>query len=515
MVETMKKAVFSLFIFTILVKLTGLLRELSLSYAYGASNISDAYIISMTIPSVVFSFVGIAISTSFIPLFMKINKDGKDQYTTNKYSNNLINFALILSAIVYFLSFIFTEQLIRVFASGFSNDVMNIAITFTRITLISIFLSSINFVFNGYIQSNNNYNYTSFVNIPVNIIATVFILVSSFSDIRLLAWGTVISILFQLILLVSKAKKYGYKYKFEVDIKNEYLMQTLRLAVPLILGISVNQINVLVDRTIASTIVEGGISALNYANKLNMFVYGTLVIAITTVVFPKISKLAAENNIADLKNETVKALNLVMLFVMPAAIGAMIFSNQIVEMLFLRGEFGLEAVNLTSGALLFYSLGMIFVGIREIITRCFYAVNDSKTPTKNAIIAVIVNITLNIVLSRFWGLNGLALATSISAISSALLLAKDFKRKFKSSIFKGSKVEYTKIFLSSIIMGLISKLVFQYISNVIGSNLSLIISIFIGIIVYFACTLVMKVNEIHELKREIFSKIMRIISKKE
>lgn len=499
----MKKAIFSLFFFTILVKITGLIRELSLSYAYGASSISDAYIISMTIPSVVFSFVGIAISTSYIPVYMKINANENDLSITNRFSSSLINFSFVLSVIIYFISFIYTEQLIRIFASGFSVESIEMAVNFTRITLTSIFVSSIIFVFNGFIQSNNNFNFPSFVSIPVNIVATLLIIISSKTNVIILAWSVVISLVVQLLLLYYKAKKYGFQYKYKLDFKNEYLSQTLIMALPLIIGISVNQINVMVDRTIASAITVGGISALNYANKLNMFVYGTLVIAITTVIFPKLSRFAANNSIQMLIKEASKAISLIILLVLPATVGAMLFNDEIVKLIFLRGEFDRNATQLTSGALFFYSIGMVFVGMREVVSRCFYAVNDTKIPTRNAIVAVIVNIILNLLLSRYIGINGLALATSISAILSAILLSVEFKKRFQMSIFEGMLLNLIKIIGSTVLMALLAYYTNYYLDSYLNSNVSLIVSIICAIIFYILSVYILKVNELIEIKNEI------------
>ena len=122
------------------------------------------------------------------------------------------------------------------------------------------------------------------------------------------------------------------------------------IALPVIIGVSVNQINVLVDRTLASRIAEGGISALNYANRLNGFVMSIVVVSITTALYPLISNMVANDDIKGLKISILEAISVISLLVIPATVGTMIFSEHIVRLLFARGEFDSNAIMMTSRA---------------------------------------------------------------------------------------------------------------------------------------------------------------------
>lgn len=152
------------------------------------------------------------------------------------------------------------------------------------------------------------------------------------------------------------------------------------ISLPVIVGQSVNQINVLVDRTLASNIAIGGISAFNYANRLNNFVQGLFVVSITTAPYPMIFKMGAEDKMKGLKSSISEAIAVIDLLVIPATIVAMLFSKEVVTLLFGRGAFTPEAVTMTANALFFYSIGMIDFGLRDILSRGFYALQDTKTP---------------------------------------------------------------------------------------------------------------------------------------
>jgi putative peptidoglycan lipid II flippase len=310
------------------------------------------------------------------------------------------------------------------------------------------------------------------------------------------------------MLFIPYVYKLNYRYKWVLDFKDKHIKNMMHLALPLIIGVSVNQINVLVDRTIASKIIVGGISALNYANRLTDFILGIFVLSIVAVMFPMISKMASEQDFAGLKKTLTESINIISMLVIPATIGAMFFAEPIVKLLFDRGEFNAQAIILTSSALFFYSIGMIGVGLREVVSRAFYSLRDTKTPMINASISVALNIILNIILSRFLGIGGLAFATSISAIFCTLLLFISLRKKIGPFGMKNVTITFAKIFFASLVMGLIAKCTFSYLTaNIFRQNLSLIIAIGIGAISYFGMIYSMKIEDVDVIVRTIKEKL--------
>jgi putative peptidoglycan lipid II flippase len=268
------------------------------------------------------------------------------------------------------------------------------------------------------------------------------------------------------------------------------------IALPIIMGTSVNEINVLVNRTLASGLAVGGISALNYANRLNGFVQGLFVASISTVMYPMISKMAAENNLKGLKGYVSEAISMINLLVIPATIGAMIFSKEIVALLFGRGAFTAEAIDMTANALFYYSLGMIAFGLRDILSRAFYALQDTKTPMINATIGVAINIILNIVLSRFLGIGGLAFATSIAGVVSAILMFVTLRKKLGPFGLKEIIRSFLKISIASVLMGLIAYGSFWLLGQLVSENLALLLAIGVGALTYAVFIYFMKIPEV-------------------
>jgi putative peptidoglycan lipid II flippase len=491
----MKKTALILMIISIFSKLFGFTRDITLSYFYGASSISDAYLISITIPMVIFSFIGKGISTGYIPMYSKIERNNGVE-SANRYTNNLINILIVICTVISILGFLFTEQIVKAFASGFEGDALILAVKFTKISLLGIYFTGLVYIFNGFLQLKGNYTIPALVGFPLNFFIITSIFLSSKTSILILSVGSVIATASQLILVLVFAYKRSYRYKFILDKKDEHIKTMMYIALPVIAGVSVNQINVLVDRTLASQIAIGGISALNYANRLNGFVQGIFVLSIATVMYPMISKMAAENNIIGLKKILADSISSINLLVLPATIGSMIFAEPVVRLLFGRGAFDSQAVSMTSYALFFYSIGMIGFGLREVLSRAFYSLQDTKTPMINAAIAMIMNIILNIVLSKFLGIGGLALATSISAIFCTVLLFISLRRKIGSFGMKNISISFIKILCASLVMGVIAKISYNTLINSINDNFSLILSIGIGAITYLIIIYFMKIEEV-------------------
>lgn len=212
-----------------------------------------------------------------------------------------------------------------------------------------------------------------------------------------------------------------------------------------------------------------------------------------------ISKMAAQGNFKGLKSSVSEAINLINLLVVPVTFGAMIFAEPVVRLLFGRGAFDLEAISMTSGALFYYSIGMMGFGLREILSRAFYSMQDTMTPMKNSVLAVSMNIVLNLILSRFMGIKGLALATSISALFCTALLLISLRKKIGPFGMKDTVTSFGKILIASIGMGIAAYASYNFLLPRIGANLSLIISIFIGAFFYFAVIYFMKIKEVDEL----------------
>lgn len=406
---------------------------------------------------------------------------------------------LLLATIIVAFVLAFTQPVVKMFASGFSGETLELAVSFTRITVFGVYFTAVLYIFSGYLRVYEHYLAPALIGFPMNLIVICSLFIGAKTNVFVIAFGSLLAIASQLVVLIPFLRRTSYQHQIVVNVKDKYLKEMFLIALPVIIGTSVNEINVLVDRTLASRIAVGGISALNYARRLNGFVQGLVVVSLTSVMFPIISKMAAAENIKGLKQTVNEAMASMSLLIIPATIGAMVFAEEIVALLFGRGAFTAEAITMTGNALFYYSIGMIAFGLRDVLSRAFYALQDSKTPMINATIGVVLNIALNIILSRYMGIGGLALATSISAIVVVVLLFTSLRRKIGGLGLSNLVKSFTKIGLASVIMGVIARGGYNFLTQILGQNLALVIIMGMAVLIYGILVYFMRIPEVDQV----------------
>lgn len=494
----MKKIILGMGMIAILSKLTGFGRDLALSYFYGVSEITDAYLVAISIPTVIFNFIGLGLLASYMPMYNHIKKIEGQQGAFN-FTTNFLNFLMLTCTIIYFLGLIFTVQVVKIFASGFEGELLLKTVFFTRICLSAIYASILVNIFSGFLQNNNVFYLTALVGVPTNIIYIIGTYIAHENGDIFLPIMSVIAIFSQFFLLIYPIKKTNYKYSFKLDMKDSHLKEIIILSIPTIIGSSLEQINYLIDKTIASKIMIGGITIINYANRLNIAIISLFVSSIFAVFFPKISSLVAEKKIEEMKKIVKETTVYIFIISIPIVFGILILSNEIVNFIFVRGSFSNEMGQLTSNTLFYYIIGFIPMAVRELIARIFYSFKDTKTPVINSSIGIVLNIVLNITLSKYMGITGIALATSISLTTTTILLTINLSRKYGDFYFKDIIITFFKILFSSICMCLIILIIKN--KGTLPKNINLFCSILAGGIFYIISILFLNIKEIKEIKK--------------
>lgn len=500
--SNLAKSAFWLMVVTMLSKVLGFGREIILGYFYGTSAYSDVYIVSMNIPLVIFASIGTALTTTFIPLYQEVlNEQGEKRAL--KFSNNIMSIVVILSIIIGVFGYIFAEPLVKLFAVHYTGEKLILAVKFVRIMIGGVVFTGLSNLMASYLQIKGNFTIPGMVGFPYNVVIISSIILSAITkNIYILAMGTLIAMASQFLFQVPFAIKQGYKFKGTINLKDEYLKKMLWLVMPVLIGVAVNQVNTMVDRSLASGLGDGIITALNNAYRLNGFVMGLFISTLGAVIYPTLSKLSTENNKEKFAESVANSVNCVNLLVVPASIGAMILATPVVRILFERGAFNDRSTTLTATALVFYSIGMVGFGLRDILGKVFYSLKDTKTPMINGVIAVILNIVLNIVLVKVMGHGGLALATSLSALICIILLFISLKKKI--GYYGQDKIRSTfiKTLIASIVMGVVTYFTYKFLFGILGLGfiqeaISLGVSIVVGAVIYLGLIIVFKVEEIN------------------
>ncbi|WP_455539191.1 murein biosynthesis integral membrane protein MurJ [Terrisporobacter sp.] len=511
--EKMFKVITKLMTVTILCKVLGFFRELLFASSYGLSVYSDAYLIALNIPTVIFLGMGVAIGNTFIPLYFE--SEDMSLNGSNLFTNNIFNLVFIITIILSISGIVFAEGVVKVFAVGIKGKNLSLTVKFVRILMIGLIFTALSEVTKSYLNANNIFNIPNIMTgIPYNIIVILSIILSRNKNIYILVIGTLIAIsskfLFQLPFLV----KQDFRYKFYLNVNDYLVKKMIKLVGPVFLGIAVNQINQIVDKTLASTLGTGNISALNYANQLNQFVIDIFIASTVVVVYPVISKLFSEKNTKEFINYIDKTIKIIIIIMVPITIITIVFSLPIVKILFERGAFDSKSSLLTSKILAFYAIGMLSFGIREVLNRIFYSMQNTKIAMKNGIICVCINIALNFIFIKYLKCGGIALATSISCSITVLILFIYLKREIQMFEYKDIIITFFKCVISGIVMGLVTYFIHLYIIRILSDRLfnsivSLLICVIIGLSLYIILLNIFKVKEVAQILKEIKLKLIK------
>lgn len=298
------------------------------------------------------------------------------------------------------------------------------------------------------------------------------------------------------LFIIAKFNKFSAK--LNINITDVYLKELVVLTIPILLNDVVWQINGIVDKSISSTIGEGYISAINYSHYIVDMITSVFATSVVTVFFPNVIKTFRDSGINAVKHKTNIILKTIIFVSIPCTVLISSYSEAIVRLLFFRGAFDENSLHITSTAVSIYALAIVFVGLKTILFKVFYALQDTKSPTQSAVIAILLNIVLSIAFVKPFGYKGIIIATIISSITSTVLLVRRFNIKHEKLIDMALWKNIFKIILGSIIM-LITILIINYfinsvyiINELISSVVKALIGGIIGCIIYLLSLFLMK-----------------------
>jgi putative peptidoglycan lipid II flippase len=427
-------------ILTIIAKIFGFLREITLSYVYGASSISDAFITGSSLSEVLFAGVAGAIMVAYVPVGAKIN----EQKQLSRYTSNVMNMGSIVIFAIIIICMAFIKPLISLLAVGYVGQ------TYTNTIIIGFFalLSSLflfgTHILNGYLNLNQYFSTFAIQSIFSNSIMIITFCTKT-ENAYVMGLSFLLSLFVPFVVIFYVARNKGLKYQFVINYKDEQLRKVLSLAAPMFASQIAIQINGVIDRSLASSLDAGTVSAMKYANLLCMSFNSVFSGAVGSVLYPRIS--AESDNKARLEQDIKKTMMIMGIVIIPIIILSVILSKEIISIIFERGAFEKEMVAITAASFAIYAIGLLGNGCCEVLNRLFYVIGRVKNTVICYCTGVLLNICLNFVFIRMWGYKGLALATSISAVYMMLYLIVSLKRSMYD-------IDFGKVLLKAVFAGI-------------------------------------------------------------
>lgn len=491
-------------ILTLVSKIFGFLREMVMANYFGTSYITDAYVMAITILTVLFGGIITAISTTYIPIYSKIN-ESRGKADGDRFSSVILNLLLVISMLISIVGMVYSDQIISIFASGFYGETAELASFYVKILFSYVLFSSTASVLESYLQYKSVFLPQIMSGYSISLFTIVGIIISAYTSYYYLAYGLLLGYMVRFVVIMLIARKRDFKYSFSLK-RDSDIKEILLLAIPTFIGSYLLYINQFIDKTLASGLKEGSISALNYAALLNNMIMSVTITVLSTIIYPKLAKANSLEQYDSFNKIISTGLNIIVMISLPCSLGSMIFSNQIVQIVYERGAFDSMATAMTSSAFFYYSAGLLFISINILLTKVYYSMHDMKTPMIFAGIGVIINVVFNLILVQYMAHSGLALATSISSLCSTLMLLYGLRFRYPHIKIFDSAGKLLKImFASSLAVtgayASYTQLAFNLGSIMLNQFVELLIAVVIAGIIYLILLTILRVDEVKLLKQ--------------
>ena len=454
---------------TFVSRIFGFIRDLLIAKFFGTSDILEAFLVAFRLPNIFRNIFAEGFTDSV--LTPTLSEYHKDRNTLYKIVNKIFVLFSILSLVFVILGIIFSKYLVMLSAPGYISYVskFNLAVSFTKITFIYLFLICISSIFTSTLYSLKKFFIPAINPVFLNIsfIIGIIFFKNTFKNYTLVfcvIFAGILEVIFPYISLKKELFNLNIRgsiKKIKEIISDNIILKMVKLFIPRIWSSIIYHLSVFLDTILASLtgiVGKGALAGVYYANRVTQLPFALIALAIAPVVIVDFSIYYKEKNLDDFKKLLVFSFENIMFFIIPIASIFLFIPEAVIDVIFRRGEFDLYSLKITSSIFFFYSFGLFFFCAVKLLVSCFYSLKDTITPAKTATLSLIVNGILSIIFMFPLKAGGLALGTSISAAFNFFLLYFALKRKIGNIPLEDLKREFLKIIFLSIIIGVLSKI---------------------------------------------------------
>lgn len=492
-------------ILTLCFKLLGFVKQAVVAYFFGTTDATDIYYVAFNFVGTLSSAFIRAITISLVSIYTHcLVQRGRD--AASKLLSACLELLVPIVLVVLLFTYIFTPQIAHILAPSYDaaksillQEYLRICYPFFLFAVVTLVWTSLMDANKDFVVSRTESAITSIVTISCcvllyNVQAVTSLVIAQYCS--YIIFGT---------LLLIRGRRY-FKFAF-ISFKDVPEIRTVLLtALPLFVGNSVSQINKIVDNALSTGLWEGNASALSYATVLEDFVSVILVNNVVDILYVNFSTYSAEGNYDKLIDTMKKAINVMICIMIPITIVTCMCAENIVSIAYKRGNFTQESVLMTSAALIGYAVGFTSMGVRDIVLRGLYSFKNTKGPMITGFFAVGANIMCSVILSRFIGIMGIAIGSSVSLTVNFLINSRMLKKHIPQYKFRAHIPTLLKQIPGAAYAVIVVLLVKHFLdNNILVFGLSAVLALG-GYAVIIA---LMKIEEVEYIK----SKVIRRIKK--
>jgi putative peptidoglycan lipid II flippase len=502
-------------------RIVGLLREIVFAKYFGTTGRASAYTIASLVPNLVAQlFAQSALSAAFVPVFTDLLQKGQRREAVGLASTLFWILLIGLSAITAF--FVLAAGLIMplFIGSTFTGPLNDLTVGLSQLMFPVVLLLGLNGLLVGILQSYDHFTIPAISPAVWNFVIIVLLVVLAphfhgEHEIYAYAIGILAATVVQLLLAFGALGRVDFRLRFSIDWRDPRIRQVFMLMLPVTIGLGIVNLDQLINSAFGSLVSEQAPRAIDNAFRVYMLPQGMFSVAVATVLFPTLARLASRRDAAGMRSTLGTGMRQINLLLIPAAAFMMVLPAPIVRLLFERGRFNPESTHLVSIALFWFAFSLPFGGLNLLLTRTFFALQRPWIPTRLAAMNILVDVIVSVALYKPLGISGLVIGTlAANAVMTGLQLQR-LRTGFNGRLEGAQTLMITaRIVVAASLLAASSWVVWKLLDSLLGASLpaqiaSMAAAGAAGVFIYVRTVLAMRIPEAHQVSRLIRSQLGR------
>jgi putative peptidoglycan lipid II flippase len=506
-------------------RIVGLLREIVAASFFGTKGPASAFTIAFQIPNLVSNlFANAALSAAFVPVFTELLQKGRKKEAFRLASTLFWIMLIVLGAVTAF--FILAAGVIMPLFTGdtFNGPLNALTAGLSQILFPVVLILGLTGLLVGILQSYDHFTIPAISPAVWNVVILILLVIlrphyhGGYEDgnqLHAYAIAILVATFVQLLLAAAALGRIDFRLQMHIDWHDPRIKQVFTLMLPVTIGLGIVNLDQLINSVFGTLVSDQAPRAIDNAFRVYMLPQGLFSVAVATVLFPTLSRMAANRDVTAMRRAVGIGMRQINLLLIPAAAFMIVLPNPIVRLLFQRGEFNSHSTHIVAVALFWFAFSLPFGGLNLLLTRTFFAVQRPWIPTRLAAMNIVIDIIVSIGLYKPFGIAGLIIGTVVANAVMTFLQAQRLRVGFNGRLEGAQTIMITaRILLASALLAAVSWVVWRLLDELLGVSLvAQIVSVgaagLAGTFVYIRAVLRMRVPEAHQVHRLIANQFGR------
>lgn len=500
-------------------RIAGLAREIVASSYFATSGAFSAFTLAFQVPNLVRSlFADAALSAAFVPVFTEM-LEKQQRKEAFRLASTLFFLILAVLGVITVLFMVAAPAIMPLFTGDeFSEELDQLTSGLAQVMFPIVVLLGLNGLLVGILNAYDHFTVPALSPVVWNLVILAF-LVGARSwfegDDQLYAYaiGIIVGTVVQLLMAIPVLKRLGFKLEISFDFRDPRVKRVLVLMLPVTIGLGLINFNLIINSVLGSLVSEQAPRAIDAAFRIYMLPQGIFSVAIATVLFPALSRLAARQDRDGLRSLNASGTRQIFLMLFPAAAFTLVLAEPVTRLVYEHGEFGPSDTELVSSALFWFSFSLPFSGVNLLLTRTFFSLQRPWIPTKIAVASLVVNAVVSIALYDPLGIPGIVLGTVVSTAATTLLQARALRGELAGRLEAGRTLDaLARITIASALLGIVAYGLHAGIEALLGDSvlaqaIAVGVALAAGIAAYAAAVTALRVEEARSLRQLVTNRV--------